>query len=333
MIIRQEDLGRLYAAMDTVPEMRGAGVVYLDGMSTNMLRASGHVTGLDTYLVIQEIDLAPCEVMAPPKPYKQTNADMVASELIGAGLNCGAMVLLGIASAGTAVCTVGTAGGCAPLLGLTALGVAATGAQCGISIGRVIIAVADPKSIGLTNLDSQTWYQGVSIGLEVASFAGTLGSAAGSANRWRALKDARSGEQIQFLMNASSGEKAVYGADIATYMRIAAQDARNAITLRWMRSGRAAAIFTDATRSLKVNQLQAFMDIVSNIMGVYSNVRSDAVAPAIGPMLQRGLQMVLIQNQDAAPRHPDPPGYLYYASLDVDPVPGTDYSNPFNLPF
>ena len=293
MLVRREDFARLYEAMDTVPEMRGAGVVYLDGKSTNMLRASAHGTGLDTYLVMQEIDLAAGPEKAPPKPAKLTNGQMVADELIGAGLNCGAMVLLGIASAGTAVCTVGTAGVCSPVMVLTAIGAAATGAQCGISIGRVAIAVADPRSIGLANLNSQTWYQGVSIGLEVASFVGTATSAAGALKRVNAMKDAKSGAQIQFLMNASRGEKIAYGRDVATYMRVAAQDARNGVTLRWMLSGRAAAIFTDATNTLNVTKLQAFMDVVSNLLGVYSNLRSGSVSSAV----RRGLRMSLIQTQ------------------------------------
>src|SRR5262249_16892944 len=136
-------------------------------------------------------------------------------------------------------------------------------------------------------------------------------------------KDARSGEQLTFLMNAPTGQKVAYGRDLASYMRVAGQDARNAVTLRWMRTGRLAAIFKDTTQSLKVTKLQLFMDVVSNLLGVASNINSDTISPA----LQRGLRMSLIQNQKVAPFRPDPPGYAFYA----DPGPNADYPNPFNL--
>ena len=69
------------------------------------------------------------------------------------------------------------------------------------------------------------------------------------------------------------------------------------------------------------------MDVMSNLLGVYSNVRSDAISP----MVRRGLRMSLIQTQDSAPNKPDPTNYVIAG--DVDPVPDTGYPNPFNLPY
>jgi hypothetical protein len=289
MLIRPEGFQHLFLVMDTIQEMRGAGVVYLDGNSTRMVRTSAHTSGLDTWLVMEEIDLEPAEPKAPPKPYKQTNREMLGNELLSAGLNCGAMVLLGIASAGSTVCSVGTAGACTPLLVLSAVGAAATGAQCGMSLARVGIAIADPDSIGLANLDSQAWYQGVSVGLEVASFVGTGASAVG------AFKKIRAGRSIAQL---GLNDKIKLGKDLSNFLRYQAQqESVNGWFLRWATKGRLNAIFFDATRTLTINKLQLVADVMSNLLSVAGNVTGDV----IGPMLQRGIRMTLVQNQKTAP--------------------------------
>ena len=76
MMISVERLYELFPVMDSIPEMRGAGMIYLDGTATRMVRNSGHVTGLATWLVLEETDLLP---ESPPKPAKPTNAQMLAS--------------------------------------------------------------------------------------------------------------------------------------------------------------------------------------------------------------------------------------------------------------
>src|SRR5262245_51231488 len=167
MLISTERLSSLFAAMDGIPEMRGAGMIYLDDVATRMVRDSSHVTGFDTWLVLEEVDLLP---QSPPKPVKPTNADMLNSELVALGLNCGSMVLLAIASAGSTICTGATLGACTPVLSLSVLGAVATGAQCGMSVGRVIEAtLMHPTETGLATLDADPWYQGVNVTLEIAS--------------------------------------------------------------------------------------------------------------------------------------------------------------------
>jgi hypothetical protein len=286
MLIDQKGFSDLFMVMDRIPEMRGAGVVYLDDKATTMVRNSAHITGLSTWLVLEETDLEP---VSPPKPVKPTNAQMLNSELLAMGLNCGAAVLLGIASAGSTVCTVGTGGTCTPLLVLTAVGAAATAAQCGISVGRVIEAtLMNPDETGLANLDADPWYQGANVALEVASIVATIETGRGLYGR---MKDIRTAEEAgQFFHPELVAKKAALGGELGQLLRLTGKDVVNGTIIRWVRGGRLSAIFTDATRSLTVTKLQLFADTMSAILSTVSTVKTDSVVPFV-----RGLRMHLIQ--------------------------------------
>lgn len=249
-----------------------------------MVRNSSHVTGLLTWLVLEETDLLP---ESPPKPVKQTNAQMLNSELVAMGLNCGAMVLLAIASAGATICTAGTVGACTPVLSLTVLGAAATGAQCGISVGRVIEAtLLNPRDTGLASLDADPWYQGVNVTLEIASLVGTVASGVGTYKKIRSAN-----EFAKLAPDLVQSQKVEIGKDLFNLLRYeASQTMVNQTVIRWARGGRLYGIFFDATRTLQMHKVQLFADAVSALLSTASAIKTDAIVPAV-----RGIRMWLIQ--------------------------------------
>jgi hypothetical protein len=296
MLISTDGFNTLFATMDRIPEMRGAGVIYLDDLATTMVRRSAHVTGLATWLVLEETDLLP---ESPPKPAKPTNAQMLNSELVAMGLNCGAMILLGIASAGATICTAGTVGACTPVLSLTVIGAVATGAQCGISVGRVLEAsLINPRETGLAALDDQAWYQAANVTLEIASIAGTVGTGKTLSGRYSAIRMAEENRNFfgteqaarQMLKGDVASEKAMFGRELGQLLRATGNDVVNGTVIRWMRGGRLSAIFTDTTQSLTTTKLQLFADVMSGILSTASTIKTDAVVPAV-----RGLRMYLVQ--------------------------------------
>ena len=168
-----------------MPEFRGAGVAYYGDGSCEMIRESAHVSDLKTYILLEEQEPNPAVPSAPPPPAPMDSRwRRLVPELVGMPLNCSGAVLTGIATAGEANAAPLTAGATAPLVWLTGAAALATGAQCGLSIGRVFNAVVDPQNNAL--LDSEDWYQTASTALDAIAVAGavaSLGQAAQAAVR------------------------------------------------------------------------------------------------------------------------------------------------------
>jgi hypothetical protein len=169
----------LFDAIDSIMELRGAGVGYDgDGMCQE-LRPSNHSSGLATYVVLQELDAPPVRRSAAPPPppaHTQTFMQRYGRELIGTALSC--------AGAGLSIAAVGAEGLATPVSGGTSLillsptvaAAAASSAQCGISLGRIFNSVVAPDNNEL--LDSSEGFQTLSTALDLIALGGTALSAA-----------------------------------------------------------------------------------------------------------------------------------------------------------
>src|SRR5688572_1517869 len=152
------DQSRLFADLDRLPELKGIGVARVGDGTSQVLRPSQHSSGLNTYLVIERTAHSTPMVMQPGSAEARLRG-----ELVGLGLNCGAVVL-SIVAVGLAPKTLG---GSAVLYYAAIAATGTDAAQCGNSIGRAVNELIDP--VRNDSLDANVWYRRVADVLDVIS--------------------------------------------------------------------------------------------------------------------------------------------------------------------
>ena len=267
----QESKNQLFNTIDAIPELSGGGLGYLDGKSCRVLRKSQHVSGFDTYVVLEETPYVPISdensSPKPPPASRNVKSSHVRKELISAGLNCGSAVLAGAAAtAGVAAAPV--TGGASTFLTLVAGAAAlASAAQCGISIGRVIIEIAEPGSTE-EYFDNEDWYKWTSGILDAVNLAGIVAGSPGaysSIAKIVKMRQVTGKGLVEIIRGLSRAERKILARELA--------DASGKISNRqWkqlVRAGKLSKIFTQSAISKTV--LEQLTGRVGDIMSLYGS--------------------------------------------------------------
>jgi hypothetical protein len=202
----------LFAEIDTVPALRGLGVVFIGRGECRLLREQRMPRGLRTWIVLQD-DGAGAE--PGPEPSRAARESHLLRESISAGLSCasvlftGAGVLVGIGGAPL------TAGSSTTLTVLSWAGLVASSAQCANGTWRVFNEICDPEMND--QLDSHQWYRianDVLDGVALAGGVASLGQAAQAAVR---LGRTSGRPLIEVLRGMTRAERKRLAQDLARY--------------------------------------------------------------------------------------------------------------------
>lgn len=184
--------------IDAIPELSGAGIGFVGDDTCTVLRPTAHVSGLNTYVVLEEQDVPP-----PPAPPPEPSLGM---EVLSSVLNCGGAVLAYSAMGGEGL-AAGASGGTALLLeGVTLWAARATAAQCLISVARASDIVFN-KGSWTRWLDSNEYYQWASLSLDLVSLAGAAASASAAVRAAKAIQRATGRSWITILKGLSRAER------------------------------------------------------------------------------------------------------------------------------
>jgi hypothetical protein len=184
--------------VDAIPELTGAGIGFVGDDACTVLRTSTHLSGLNTYVVLQEDDL-------PTPPAEPAGPD-IRSELVGIGFNCVGAVFAWAAIGGEGLAAPETGGASLLVEGITYAAARATTAQCLISVGRA--ADIQFNSGQWTRwLDSSDYYFWASTALDVVSLAGALASASAAVRAAQAIRRATGRSWTTILQGLSRAER------------------------------------------------------------------------------------------------------------------------------
>ena len=137
-----EEQFHVFDAIDHIPEFQGAGVACIGDGSCDILRDTQHISGSDTWIVLEATETPKEGKLEAPKQAKTRPSFL--RELLSFGINCSSAVLTGAAAAAETAAAPVTAGASLPLDYITGAGALATSLQCGLSVGRIVDQVIDP---------------------------------------------------------------------------------------------------------------------------------------------------------------------------------------------
>lgn len=168
-ISNQQMLG-FYTKLDSIPELAGAGVIYMDRdftlVKVRLTKRPDRLT-----VLLREVNQYD-QLMAVASPASNKRVVM---ELLYAGLSCTGAVLGYIAITAEGLAVPVSAGGTSLLIPITTLATAASSASCGVYAGRVINEVSGNGRYN-DYLDENIVFGQVMTALDIASLAGFVSS-------------------------------------------------------------------------------------------------------------------------------------------------------------
>jgi hypothetical protein len=272
----------LFNAVDSISCLRGAGIGYLDGMSSQVLR-NAHLRplGMELWVVFEEEQVkASLSSVVPSAAEAKSNWGKRFGDLF---LNCGGAVLAGAAAA-TGVAAAPVTGGSSAILTWTSGAAAIAGAaQCGISIGQVTLEFMDP-GVNERFLDEEDWFKSTGYVLDGIQLVGITSAApALYSNIGKILKMREvTGRTVpQLLKGLSRQERKLIAKEISRYGKTMSKKEWK----RLVRVGAFPKIFSQQAISATVKS--QLLESVGNALGLYSSASAGNIGLIVG-VIQRG---------------------------------------------
>ncbi|WP_455926352.1 NAD synthetase [Pseudomonas putida] len=193
------NLPRLFAAIDADPGIVGAGVVYIDGdFNVITLREFRPICSR----AVKRVILREAVRHTTPDQFTklvQSNRreSQVLQEALNAGLSCTGAVLSWVVMFSGTIAVPFTAGASSVIAFIGYSAATASGLQCLAGAGRVAVSAYNPQV--LDELDSNEWYQAVSLVLDGVSLAG-VGASALTTARLIAMTKASTGKSLRVAL-------------------------------------------------------------------------------------------------------------------------------------
>ncbi len=168
---------KLISTIDKVPKLAGAKIVFFDGIRFHELRPHAPVCQASKLTVVVKPVAKTDQVVGQNSEITKQDKDRFYSELVSAGLSCGAAVLSWFVVVGSSV-AIPVSGGTSTAITLLSYGAAtASSLQCMNSGYRLYNETDFGDASRNEWLDSQDWYQSTLTVLDVVSVAGGIASA------------------------------------------------------------------------------------------------------------------------------------------------------------
>ena len=209
-----EEQFHLFDAIDSIPELQGAGVGYLGDGQCTLLRQSQHISGFDTWIILEALEIPDDSKLEIPQKAASPKPTFF-RDLLSAGINCCSAVLTGAATAAETAAAPVTAGGSMALAYITGAGAIATSLQCGLSVGRVVDHFIDPDLTAY--LDSDDWYNSANDLLDYIALAGAAASVGQAAQGLIRLQKASGKPFKEMLKGMSRAERKRLARELADY--------------------------------------------------------------------------------------------------------------------
>lgn len=201
------DLQKLFAAIDADPAIVGAGVVYLDAqLRAIVLREFQPICSVaPKKVILREAPSYVGRVEFARRLANEPRQSQVAFEAVNAALACTSAVISWVVIAGGFGLSPFTFGGSGVAAAISVVGASASSVQCIMGFQRTRYEYVDPARND--ELDSNEWYQAVTIGLDAASLL-SIGNTAMSTIRFvNMLKKATGKNTHQVLKGLNRQER------------------------------------------------------------------------------------------------------------------------------
>lgn len=236
--LTDREQSKIAGGVDLMPAFRGMAIGYEGRGMSMVLRPPSMPAGLRTWIVLIEEEV---RVQGPtPSPPPPPDQSKLGREFLNFGLSCGSAVLAGVATAGTAGAAPLTGGASLLLTAVVWAGAAASAAQCGVSVGRLVNEFHDPGSND-RYLDSEAWYRTTSDILDAISVIGGVASLGQTAQALLRLSRTSGRPLWAILQGMERAERKRLAQDLARYTGKA--PTRNQF-VKLVRAGRVPKIFT-----------------------------------------------------------------------------------------
>lgn len=267
-IMNKQLEGAIYQKIDAIEPLSCAGVGYMDGMSTRLLRRATLTPADDIYVVLDEQDFGP-DLVPPPVPpgYSQSK---LTSKLVDVGLNCGGAILAGAAAtAGVAAAPV-TGGTSTVLTVIAGAAALAAAAQCGISIGQATIEFADPGAND-RYLDNEEWFKATGYfldGVQLIGIAASIGPAYKSIGKIVQMQRATGKSYAEIIKGLNRAERKLLAQELQGYGKTLSRKQ----WLQLARAGKIPKVFT--SRAITQTVVEQLVNGIGNCIGLYGSGRS-----------------------------------------------------------
>ena len=209
-----EEQFHLFDAIDKIPQFQGAGVAYIGEGECNVLRDSMHISGFDTWIVLESSQTTDDGKLQLPAPAVKPKSAFW-KKLLGAGISCTSAVVTGVATAAETAAAPVTAGASLTLVYITGAGAVASSLQCGLSVGEIVDHFIDPDMEAL--LDSEQWFDYANDVCDVIAIAGARASVGQAVQGLIRLQKA-SGRSIKAIFKGMSrAERKRLARELAQY--------------------------------------------------------------------------------------------------------------------
>ncbi|MBY8946394.1 NAD synthetase [Pseudomonas sp. SH10-3B] len=201
------DLQKLFAAIDADPAIVGAEVVYLDAqLRAIVLREFQPICSVaPKKVILREAPSYVGRVEFARRLANEPRQSQVAFEAVNAALACTSAVISWVVIAGGFGLSPFTFGGSGVAAAISVVGASASSVQCIMGFQRTRYEYVDPARND--ELDSNEWYQAVTIGLDAASLL-SIGNTAMSTIRFvNMLKKATGKNTHQVLKGLNRQER------------------------------------------------------------------------------------------------------------------------------
>lgn len=263
------DLQKLFAAIDADPAIVGAGVVYLDAqLRAVVLREFQPICSVAPKTVIlREAPSYVGRVEFARRLANEPRESQVAFEAVNAALACTSAVISWVVIAGGFGLSPFTFGGSGVAAAISVVGASASSVQCIMGFQRTRYEYVDPARND--ELDSNEWYQAVTIGLDAASLL-SIGNTAMSTIRFvNMLKKATGKNTHQVLKGLNRQERVKLTKELLSINH--PDMTRKMVKLKQM-AGEMPRRHTSA--EVRRGTIMQMLDAVGAVSGVAGSVRS-----------------------------------------------------------
>lgn len=263
------DLRKVFAAIDADPAIVGAGVVYLDAqLRAVVLREFQPICSVAPKTVIlREAPSHVGRVEFARRLANEPRESQVAFEAVNAALACTSAVISWVVIAGGFGLSPFTFGGSGVAAAISVVGASASSVQCIMGFQRTRYEYVDPARND--ELDSNEWYQAVTIGLDAASLL-SIGNTAMSTIRFvNMLKKATGKNTHQVLKGLNRQERVKLTKELLSINH--PDMTRKMVKLKQM-AGEMPRRHTSA--EVRRGTIMQMLDAVGAVSGVAGSVRS-----------------------------------------------------------
>jgi len=203
------DFHALAKQLDCTRDFNQAGIIYSNGVTQWLVRPSRRIAN-PAQSTVTHVIITKVSNISPPAAAQATartiQAPSLATEITSTAMSCGAMVTTVVLAVTSTLFIPFTAAATGYIAGVMIAGTIATGVQCFIGAGRLLLINTGHED-DVAWLDSQGWYTSTVTALDLISLAGAGAGLKKTVDIYRMMKSSSSAKAIEWLKGLSRHER------------------------------------------------------------------------------------------------------------------------------